>query len=274
MSFHQSFMGMPSYMSYQNARPPVAERPSVAFAQWWPTYSRALFILARSHVPTDPNSEQAMKVFMVNLAKLLPSPVYSKHMIDFLEMKPQVVDVLTRSIPNVFAAYPRLESTLRTDPKSFMDKAFKNQDSQLLFLYVYLLNAYMIEVYNQANIRYPLRIPTLNEQRSLYQLDRIGKADWGNAIWFILHTTSLYAPEPMADSFVRYRNMLSSLRYLLPCPKCRQHLTQNLTKIDFVNCSKTREDLFQCSWLLHNIVNVSESKPTVGLQEAFAMYTF
>ena len=271
-----SFMGMPSHMVYQN--PAVASSSQLQlqlpFMKWWPMYARALFILARSHKPSDTNSEQAMKVFMVNLADLLPNATYSQYMRDFLQLKPYVVDNLLRVVPNVFAAYPWLERMLRTEPKVFNDTAFKNQDGQILFLYVYLLNVFMLDMFNRANIRRkPEPILTLNDQRSLYQLDRISKSDWGNSIWFILHTSALYAPEPMDQSFVKYRTMMNSLRFLLPCPMCREHLTQNITKIDFVRCRKTREDLFRCSWQLHNIVNISEKKPPMGLQEAFALYS-
>jgi hypothetical protein len=91
--------------------------------------------------------------------------------------------------------------------------------------------------------------------------------------WFLLHTCSLYAPEPIDQSFRQYYDMMKALRYLLPCPKCRTHLTQNLHYIDFERCPRTREELFKCSWKLHNIVNQSNQKPTIGLQEAFALYT-
>lgn len=273
-----SFMGMPKFMNYQDvssfaAHLPTANQPSLTFTKWWPMYARALFIFARTHNSNEPQNVEAMQIFFINLSQLLPNAKYSAGMQDFLQMKPHVIDTLVKTVPNVFSAYPWLETSLRRDPKVFTETAMKNSDSQSLMLYVYLLNAYMVAMYNKENIRSPLRIPTLNEQRTLYQLDRISKSDWGNAIWFILHTTALYAPDPMEVSFVRYRNLLSSLRFLLPCPVCRQHLTDNLSKLDFASCGRTREELFRCSWILHNIVNMSENKPVVGLQEAFAIYT-
>jgi len=97
---------------------------------------------------------------------------------------------------------------------------------------------------------------------------------WGNAVWFIIHLTALYAPQPLDQSFESFKQMLNALRFILPCSKCRSHLTQNLQYIDFDHCAKSNEDLFKCSWKLHNIVNKSENKPLMSLQDAFSMYTF
>ena len=75
------------------------------------------------------------------------------------------------------------------------------------------------------------------------------------------------------DLFYNYKSMLNCLQYLLPCPKCRAHLRNNLTKIDIDYCRKSRENLFECSWRLHNIVNQDLGKYQPSLQEARNFYT-
>ena len=108
----------------------------------------------------------------------------------------------------------------------------------------------------------------------LYNIDKINKYDWGRPIWFILHTVALYGSVDVYTTFKEYKQMLTCLQYLLPCTKCRTHLSNNLTKISIDTCARTREDLFQCSWELHNIVNKDTNKPVLSLDEAKSIYIF
>ena len=78
----------------------------------------------------------------------------------------------------------------------------------------------------------------------------------------------------MYDIFENYKTMLSCLQYILPCPKCRQHLIDNLALIDIDNCGNDRIALFRCSWELHNIVNESLGKRKPSFQEALGYYQF
>ena len=177
------------------------------------------------------------------------------------------------TIPSIFTAYPALEQELRGNPILFLNKALYNKDNYGLFIWVYVLHAWLVSCYNRLSYN-KMFMPSLNEQRTVYNKQIIAKADWGNTMWYILHTSSLYAPQPLEASFLAYKRLIHSLQWLLPCPKCRLHLSENLKHIDFDNCPRSNQDLFKCSWKLHNIVNKSENKREVPLQEAFELYTY
>lgn len=267
-------------MSYVSYYPNSQSTMDLPFHAFWPVYSKAMYILARTIDGSDINNVQALRIFINCLVNLLPNAQCRALFLDFLAMKPYVIETLRGAVPTVFRAYPWLESTLRTDAKSFHEMSLKNQDQQALFLWVYLLHAFLTAMHTQqtsTDFYYTQNrqniIPTIQELRAMYAPEKITIFDWGNAIWFILHTTALYAPDPIQQSFTYYKTMIHALRNLLPCPKCRIHLTENLRFIDFDHCAKTREELFKCSWKLHNIVNASNNKRQLGLQEAFSLYT-
>jgi hypothetical protein len=281
MSYYQSqqqssFMGMPrGYHDYSfySSSPKQSTTKELQFDMWWPIYSKALFIIARSFDPQDATSLKAIKVFFNSLMNLLPNEQARTCFQSFVQMKSSVVDTLVATIPNIFVAYPWLENLMRNNIKEFHNLCFRNQDQQALFVWIYLLYVYM-SVCLSGNVKSTVSIPTINELRAQFQPDKITKTDWGNSLWFILHTCSLYAPQPIDQSFLHFKNLLASLQYLIPCPKCRKHLQQNLQYIDFDSCERTSNELFKCSWKLHNIVNVSDNKPQIPLQQALSLYTF
>ena len=139
-----------------------------------------------------------------------------------------------------------------------------------MLLWVYLLHAFFV---SQTPAASTTPLPLFSEAVRMYDTHNVDIRIWGNAVWYVLHTASLYAPEPLTESFEHYRQLLLSLRNLLPCEKCRNHLTQNVNYIDFDRCGRTNLDLFKCSWKLHNIVNQATNKPLMDLQTALKMYT-
>lgn len=55
---------------------------------------------------------------------------------------------------------------------------------------------------------------------------------WGPSMWHVLHTMSFnYPTEPTCDDKKHYMNFVYSLRYVLPCGKCRKNLCKNLKKL-------------------------------------------
>jgi len=244
----------------------------VQIEQWWPMYSKALYIIARTLQVNDVLTERAVKIFVYSLAQLLPNATVRQYVQDFMSGKQYTIDMIVKTNPILFSTYPTLENSLRHHSKAFMTTCLQNADGQSLLLYFYLLHMLMVSIAAVHGVQ--LSYPKLNEVRNMYDPTTITIGDWGSSIWFILHTCSLYAPEPMDKSFTNYRNMLYSLQYLLPCPKCRDHLSQNLQYINLLSCPKTRTDLFKCSWQLHNIVNQSRDAPLVSFQEAINKYTF
>ncbi len=100
---------------------------------------------------------------------------------------------------------------------------------------------------------------------------------WGPQLWMILHS----ATERIGNSSLRrlpqeesriWTNLLSSLRYSLPCPLCKKHFTEyfNRTPITTFNRDFIRSWLFN----LHNQVNERTGKPnTITIEQLPALYS-
>ena len=238
----------------------------IAFGEWWPQYSKALYILSR----TIAANIDKIDMFITNLIQVIPNAQYRNYFLEFYNMDPKVIQVLLVQSPNIFLAYPWLERDLRQSPVQFRESCFKNIN-QLFFIWVYLLHSYFIYMYNADNPRHqPYKMPTLNDQRAKYRADDITKQDWGRSFWFVLHTSSLYAPPTSIQAF---KNLLYSLQWLLPCPKCKEHLVANLKHIHLEE-RQTPRGLFEATWILHNLVNIIIKAPQITLNQALALYTF
>ncbi len=227
--------------------------PELSVQIWFPTYIKAFFVLARTFEPGDNTSvDESIKMmhnFIVNTVNLMPQRAISERCKDFIQMKPYVVKTIQDNCTSFVTAYPNYIDIMKTSPETFFISCL--QHSQSLFIWVYLLYAFILaSLHTRSN--------SLNSLRDEYQYDKLSKYDWGRPLWYIIHTTSLYAPEPIKEySFGCYYEILNSLQYLLPCPKCRNHLKENLKLIPLDSCDRSRENLFRCSVKLHNIVNKS-----------------
>ena len=55
---------------------------------------------------------------------------------------------------------------------------------------------------------------------------------WGPYIWYLIHTITYFIPDD--NYFNKFSNeyfiFLNSLKSLIPCPKCRKHLTTLMNK--------------------------------------------
>lgn len=246
--------------------------PPIEF--WWPNFIKAFFVISNTFRPgidfSIEQSSNSMQCFVVSVTNLLPDPKFRQLFTNFILMDPDVVTDLKQALPKFFIIYPDFLKNMQQMPSSFLVECSKSNDS--MFIWVYLLQAYVIQQYKNAG--HKIEQPTLNQMKELYNVERMSKYDWGNPIWFVIHMCALYAPEPIAQSFLVYRDLLTCLQYLLPCPKCREHLADNLKHINLETCAKTRDNLFRCSWELHNIVNASVSppKPQLSFNEAISIY--
>lgn len=246
---------------------------SVPIEKWWPSYIRALYILSRTYRPgkdfTVEQSSDAMKCFVISVTKLLPDQkdVKSKFM-NFVTMTKETSQTLLQTLPRFFSVFPNYAKAIQQDGPYFLSIVSRSNDS--MFIWVYLLEAYILASYNLHS-----KIPSLNDRKKEFEPSILSKYDWGSVLWYIIHMSALYAPQPLADSFEDYRSLLNCLQYLLPCPKCREHLRVNLTKINLDRCAKTAYDLFKCSVDLHNIVNVSKDNPSpeVSYEQALKLYS-
>jgi hypothetical protein len=239
---------------------------------WFQNFVRALFIISNTYRPgvdfTVEESAHAMQCFVVSVTKLLPDENFRKVFNEFISMNPTVIETLRTAVPDFFRVYPEYWTALTLRPSEWLIQCSQNNRS--MFVWVYLLQVYVMQLYRNAG--HNLQIPGLQQLREAYNPELLSKYDWGRALWFVIHICALYAPQPLTDSFRNYRDLLYCLQYLLPCPKCRAHLSENLGKIDLQSCAKSNDGLFRCSWELHNIVNTSLGKRLLSFEEAKSLY--
>ena len=74
---------------------------------------------------------------------------------------------------------------------------------------------------------------------------------WGPFFWLTIHITALaYPTNPSYTDKRAAKHFFESLANLLPCPVCREHYKQHLTKKPLLPHLDTRKDLFKYD-LLH-----------------------
>lgn len=242
---------------------------------WWNWYSKGLFILVLFWDPEkEKNKNELMEnmyCFISTLFKMFPKLEIRKLAEDFLNCEEYVYTILESNLKSFFVSYSSYLEGLKYcigNPNSFLRLCL--QSSESLFIFIYLFQCFILIMHNKQG--HHVNIPHYIDIKNLYAPEKIDKYDWGRPLWFILHTVALYAPEPLTESFKNYKQMLSCLQHLLPCPKCRFHLSENLLKINLDKCARTREDLFKCSWELHNIVNKDTNKRELTFNEAIQIY--
>ena len=84
---------------------------------------------------------------------------------------------------------------------------------------------------------------------------------WGPPTWTFLHTLAEKVKEGSYNE-IRNNLILFIIRICknLPCPYCSQHATQILSRANFGNI-KTKQDLKNVLYMMHNAVNRSKNKP-------------
>jgi flavodoxin len=96
---------------------------------------------------------------------------------------------------------------------------------------------------------------------------------WGPPTWKFLHTLAEKIKE---DSFTVIKPQL--IQFLinicknLPCPSCSQHATSLITRANFNNV-KTKQDLKNVLYMMHNAVNRQKNKPIYNYELLDATYS-
>jgi len=82
-------------------------------------------------------------------------------------------------------------------------------------------------------------------------------AVWGPGTWHFLHTMSFnYPVNPTAEDKSHYRDFIYSLRYVLPCGKCRKNLRKNLKELPLLMKHMDSRDTFsKYIYQLHEKIN-------------------
>ena len=89
---------------------------------------------------------------------------------------------------------------------------------------------------------------------------------WGPGMWHYLHTMSFnYPVNPTKQDKMHYYSFMWSLRYVLPCGKCRANLRQNYKKLPLtMKHMKNRASFSRYVFDLHELINTMLHK-TSGL---------
>jgi hypothetical protein len=248
----------------------------ISVPEWFEQFMASLFCLVACWEPGKDFEKnfaiRQMSCFIVNVFQLFPNTTIRNYGLAFLQMDDSVIDILEDQIPRFFRVFPYLE-IMKNEGENFFTMCLNSSDH--LFNWLYMFQTLVLTMLNKQG--HNITIPTLNEMRTKFNPKDITKTDWGRPTWSVIHMTALYCPSGH-EHFKVFHDMLSCLRYVLPCPKCRNHLAINLQYIDFKNCGKDNDsgynvELFKCTWQLHNIVNQSLQKPLIGFREALRLYS-
>jgi hypothetical protein len=96
---------------------------------------------------------------------------------------------------------------------------------------------------------------------------------WGPPMWFTIHIIALgYSSKPTYGDKKAAKEFFESLQFLIPCPQCREHYKEHLSKYPIIPHLDRKEDLFKYTVMLHNEVNKSLGKPTMLESEVVYFY--
>jgi hypothetical protein len=84
---------------------------------------------------------------------------------------------------------------------------------------------------------------------------------WGPHFWFTLHTITLgYPDNPSYADKRRFNDFFTSVQYILPCQKCREHYRNHLNNFPISISLDNKESIVKWLFDLHNQVNISLNK--------------
>jgi hypothetical protein len=80
---------------------------------------------------------------------------------------------------------------------------------------------------------------------------------WGPSMWHYLHTMSFnYPVKPSCKERQHYYDFVMSLRYVLPCGKCRKNLFKNFRKLPLkMKHMESRDTFSRYIYDLHELIN-------------------
>jgi hypothetical protein len=85
---------------------------------------------------------------------------------------------------------------------------------------------------------------------------------WGPSAWHLLHTMSFnYPVKPSKEDKIHYRDFILSLKWTLPCGKCRKNLLNNFKKLPLeMRHMKSRATFSKYVYDLHELINTMLNK--------------
>ena len=92
---------------------------------------------------------------------------------------------------------------------------------------------------------------------------------WGPHAWIVIHSIAYdYPKEASTDTQQHAICFINSLTHLLPCRKCRHHLSEHLNQQELRRAVAGRDLFFAFTVDLHNIVNATLGKPAITTEQA------
>ena len=108
----------------------------------------------------------------------------------------------------------------------------------------------------------------VNNKTRTYKRDDYNSNDgmltsvWGPPLWHVLHSMSFnYPVNPSKFERQHYRDFILSLKWTLPCGKCRTNLVNNLKSLPVeIKHMKSRDTFSRYVYDLHEVVNTMLKK--------------
>ena len=96
---------------------------------------------------------------------------------------------------------------------------------------------------------------------------------WGPFFWHTMHLVALgYSNQPTYAEKRAAKEFYESFTHLIPCPICKLHYTDHLKNNPITPSLDNRQDLFQWTVKIHNLVNKDLGKPEYTDTDAIAFY--
>ena len=127
------------------------------------------------------------------------------------------------------------------------------------------------QFYNYFNRQMFGREIGYNDFIKIYNRDNIKLSFWSHPCWKMIHYyPSIY--NGREEQALSYKAFMSCLQFLVPCPKCRDHLKTNLSDHPIDQYFSSASDLFTWSYILHQLVSSQLGKKGISLSEARILY--
>ena len=97
---------------------------------------------------------------------------------------------------------------------------------------------------------------------------------WGPFFWHTIHITALgYPSKPSFAEKKAAKEFFESLKFLIPCPICKEHYKEHFEKHPITPYLDTRQDLFRWTVILHNEVNKMLGKKEFTETQSIQFYS-
>jgi Erv1 / Alr family len=244
------------------AQPKPKEEPDLKL--WIDQFWKCIHVFGRVYQPTDKEIKQSFSCFFQSLSGILPSKMMRGMMKDFIAMTPTIQKALLehKSLTSFFTVHRPLYNVLISKPGEFFTFCLEDGDS--LFAWTFLFHSYF-------NMVFGLPLESFHSLRLVYSPEKIHKETWANPLWYMMHTCAYYSRQEQNCNMC-FKAFMSCLRYAIPCPKCRNHLSGNLEQIDIDKFLYIPEGIFDYTVRLHNSVNEQLGRPILSVEDARSIY--